>query len=380
MINNISKPDGSYISYFSNLVKQNGGLNLAQGIPGFQPPEELRSALKELTDDNIHQYAPGIGNFELLNILHQHYSKDYYVDKENFLVVQGATEAISLIYTYLARKLNGNFSALSFMPAYESYSQLPLIFGQNFIHYPLNENYSFTKEELKKSIIENNVRVVFISSPGNPYGKIWSMQEIDTLVSLSQELGFYIIFDAVYKELYFNEQPYIPLNYKLPNLFYVNSFSKTLCITGWRVGYLYAHESHRNNLRSIHDYIGLCAPSILQGAIAKYLGESNFGVDFIEEYRQEVKRSFEGLSHTLSELGFSIPPINGGCFIWARLPEKFSDGFEFAHYLYDKKKVAVIPGEHFSKNHTNWIRLNIARPFNDISEAGERITQFVSNA
>ncbi|MFP4555708.1 MAG: pyridoxal phosphate-dependent aminotransferase [Bacteroidales bacterium] len=380
MSNNVSKPDGSYISYFSNLVKQHGGLNLAQGIPGFQPPEELRSTLKDLTDKNIHQYAPGTGNFDLLNILHQHYSKEFNVDKENFLMVQGATEAISLIYTYLVRKLNGKFSALSFKPAYESYSQLPLIFGQPFVHYPLNENFSFCKEEVKKTIISNNVKVVFISSPGNPYGKIWSEQEINTLVQLSHELDFYIIFDAVYKELFFNVQPYMPLNHKSPNLFYVNSFSKTLCITGWRVGYLYAHKSHRNQLRSIHDYIGLCAPSILQEAIARYLGGSNFGHDFIKDYRQEVKRSFEGLSLTLSKLGFSIPPINGGCFIWAKLPESFTDGFEFAHDLYNTKRVAVIPGEHFSRTHTNWIRLNIARPFKDISEAGELIAQFVSNA
>jgi aspartate/methionine/tyrosine aminotransferase len=355
------------------MVKQRGGINLAQGIPGFNPPGELISALKGCVDMNVHQYAPGMGNLNLIEQI----ATEYRVKAENLLIVQGATEALSLVYTYINRKLNGDFAVLSFEPAYESYLQLPKIFGQKFIHYPLNSNYTFDYDDLYLTIKQKGVKLIFLSSPGNPFGKIWSRSEVDCLISISNQLGVYIVFDAVYEQLYFNESPYIPIDQLSPNLFIVNSFSKMLCITGWRIGYLISHESHTEGIKSIHDYIGLCAPSLLQHALMEYLGKSNFAKEFTTSFRENVKRSFNILVETLTGLGFEIPPIQGGCFVWAKLPNGWTDGFEFASRLYDEQSVAVIPGEHFSEGKSDWIRFNVARPEEDIVTACERIRVFM---
>ena len=153
-----------------------------------------------------------------------------------------------------------------------------------------------------------------------------------------------------------------------------------LCITGWRVGYFYAHSSHIKGLRAIHDYIGLCAPSLLQEALALYLAEHNFGSEFVTQFRENVKQNFSTLTKVLHSLEFTIPKIDGGCFIWTKLPEKFNDGFQFAYQLYQQKGVAVIPGEHFSKNHSNWIRINIARPIDEITEAAGLLSKFILNS
>lgn len=368
-----TKPTGSYISYFSNMVKQRGGINLAQGIPGFNPPSELINALKGCVDLNVHQYAPGMGNLNLIEQI----AIEYRVKAENLLIVQGATEALSLVYTYINGKLNGDFAVLSFEPAYESYLQLPKIFGQKFIHYPLNSNYTFDYDDLYLAVKQKGVKLIFLSSPGNPFGKIWSRSEVDSLISISNQLGVYIVFDAVYEQLYFNESPYIPIDQLSPNLFIVNSFSKMLCITGWRIGYLISHESHMEGIKSVHDYIGLCAPSLLQHALVEYLGKSNFAKEFTTSFRENVKRSFNILVETLTELGFEIPPIQGGCFVWAKLPNGWTDGFEFASRLYDEQSVAVIPGEHFSEGKSDWIRFNVARPEEDIVTGCERIKVFM---
>lgn len=366
------KPTGSYISYFSNMVKQRGGINLAQGIPGFEPPVELIKSLKDSSGLAVHQYAPGIGNFQLLEQI----AIKNKVSTENLLIVQGATEALSLIYTYVNKKLSGDFSVLSFEPAYESYLQLPSIFGQEFIHYPLNKEFTFDLSALTKTIKEHNVKLVFICSPGNPYGKIWSKNEVDELVKLSVDLDFYFVFDAVYEQLYFYGSPYIPVDKLSPNLFIVNSFSKMLCITGWRIGYLISHESHMDSLKSIHDYIGLCAPSLLQHALVGYLEESDYADGFTKLFRENVKESFNTLSKELDTIGFYIPPIQGGCFIWAKLPSSWVDGFEFASNLYEEQMVAVIPGEHFSSNKKDWVRFNVSRPRHEVITACQRITTF----
>lgn len=367
-----TKPEGSYISYFSNLVKSNGGINLAQGIPGFQPPKKLIDILNDVSSTEVHQYAPGIGNLKLRALVEQYYG----VSPDQLLMVQGATEGLSLVYTYLLKILGSDFGVLSFNPAYESYSQLPKIFGQQFVEFYLDENNSIDFDELGKTVERNRVKLIFISSPGNPYGKIWSRDEIDNILNLAEKHGVFIVFDSVYEELYFEYKPYIPIDRLNERLFIVSSFSKSLCITGWRIGYIIHHSTHCKGLRAVHDYIGLCAPSVLQEALALYLSQNGYGRDFMVSFRENVKLSFNELGKALIELGFHVPKIDGGCFVWAELPPKFDDGFEFASELYEQKRVAVIPGEHFSKSSTKWIRFNVARPVDEIRLAVTSLKEF----
>jgi len=370
------KPQGSYISFISNKVKTHGGINLAQGIPGFNPPQELTQILSELATENLHQYAPGNGNNELLELLLKKYQSEFDFTKDDFLILQGATEALSLLYIYFNKILPKPFSALAFDPVYESYNNLPQIFNTAFVPFPFQNDSSVDFEKLENTCREKNVKVIFIGTPGNPFGKIWSKTEIDNLLKISIKLDVFVVFDAVYRDLYFEEKPYIPLEQFHPNVFYVNSFSKVFSITGWRIGYLVAHQKHMEHIKPIHDYTGLCAPSVLQQAIVEYIKNYNYGKEYIASLRQKLKKSYTLLSTALKNLGFKVPETKGGYFVWAQLPEKFPDGFKFTVDLYEQQQVAVIPGEHFSKNAKNFIRLNIARPIDEVEEGIEKIKVF----
>lgn len=348
---------------------------MAQGIPGFQPPAELINTLKNVAEENYHQYAPGIGNLNLRLLIEQRHG----VKPNQLLMVQGATEGLSLVFTYLRGVLDDDFATLSFEPAYESYSRLPSIFGHKFLEFPLINDEVVDYDALADVVKKQNVRLIFLSSPGNPYGRVWSIDEVVRLLDLALNLNIYVVFDSVYEELYFNERPYIPVDRLTDKLFIVSSFSKSLCVTGWRVGYIIHHESHTKGLRAVHDYIGLCAPSVQQEALARYLAANSYGQDYMSEFRQNVVESFRLLSKSLDNLGFRIPRIDGGCFIWAKLPEDHTDGFDFAVDLYESTGVAVIPGEHFSPNKVDWIRFNVARPIDEISSASTHIAQFIRN-
>ncbi len=371
-----TKPEGSYISFMSNKVKTFGGINFAQGIPGFQPPIELISKLKENADKNLHQYAPGNGNKELLDLLLKKYNKQYQFSLDNFLILQGATEALTLLFIYFNKIIKTPFSTLAFDPVYESYNHLPKIFGSKFIPFSFNEDAKVDYEKLEQTCISNNVKVIFLSSPGNPYGKIWTRQEINNLIEISIKHKIFIVLDAVYRELYFEEEPYIPLDKFNEYLFYTNSFSKILSITGWRIGYLVAHKKHMDAIKSIHDYTGLCAATVLQQSIVDYLKESDFGKQYISKLRKQLAYSYKKISNELIKIGFVIPETKGGYFVWAKLPDKFSDGFKFAIDLYEDQKLAVIPGEHFSDKCSNFIRINIARPDDEINQGISKLKAF----
>jgi len=361
-------PDGSLISFFSNKVKQFGGINLAQGIPGFTPPEKLLKKLSKIaTNPNIHQYAPGIGNFTLLDKLCDHYKEKTPLTRDHLLIVQGATEAVTLIYLYL-KQLTGKLNVLGFDPVYESYNNLPRFFNDAFTpFYLINGSIDFS--ELEKSIIENKINLVFINSPGNPLGKVFTKTEVDTIIRLSEKHNFYIIIDAVYRELYFKKPPYIPIDINNYRLFYVNSFSKLFSITGWRVGYFICHAEHMKKIRSMHDYTGLCVANPIQTALSEYISEEGIVNNYVTKLREKLKTSFDTLHKALTDFDFEIPPIDGGYFIWAKLPKPHDDGFRFAIDLYEQEKVAIIPGIHFSAKGKEYVRFNAARELSEI-EAG----------
>lgn len=379
-----AKPTGSYISYMSNLVKEKGGINLAQGIPGFMPPQELLEILSRKAFEDIHQYAPGTGNKKLLKGLVEHYSEYSNFSTDNFLITNGGTEALTIIYTYIMglyadkEHTNNLITTLAFAPVYEVYNNLPKIFHHHFIAFDYDDNGKINFTQLEEVIRNNQVKAVFINTPGNPYGRFWSKEEFDKIITLSEKLDFYIILDAVYKELYFDSKPYLPLRTLHERVFYTNSFSKVFSVTGWRIGYLAMHSSHIDAIRNIHDYIGLCSPSVLQEALAEYIHDSKFGQDYVSDLRNKLKDAFYTMVPDLQSLGFTVPTVKGGYFIWARLPEQYTDSFEFTMDLYHEEGVAVIPGIHFSDKANNYIRINIARSKEEIREAIQKIKHFIN--
>jgi aspartate/methionine/tyrosine aminotransferase len=379
----MKKPDGSLISYFSRLASQEGCINLAQGKPGFQPPRELLETLKNFSDHlSFHQYAPGNGNKELLTLLADKYSRRAPITIDHLLVVQGATEGIFLTFLYLNTILNKPYSVLSFNPVYESYPRLAAFLNLPFEYLDYDPSLSVDFYQLEKTIREKRVKIVFIASPGNPLGKIWTAAEIQNIISLAEKLDFYIIFDAVYQDIYFNKPPHNPLFNKLipelhHRLFYINSFSKMLSITGWRIGYVLAIPEHMSRIRAVHDYTGLCAPTLFQAVIQHYLSRFKYGQAYLKEIRKKCRRSYSSLKQVLESLNFYVPETRGGYFLWARLPDQLTDGFRFALDLFTKQQVGVVPGENFSPTYNSYIRFNIATESNIIREGAQRIETFV---
>jgi len=373
----MKRPDGSLISFMSNLVKKNGGINCAQGIPGFNPPEELINELIFAAKQPIHQYPAGNGNPKLRELIASGLCGNCGLAAENVLVTNGATEAISLIYLYLRQKNSGSFTVLSFDPVYESYANLPKIYGDRFVcEYP-DESGSFDFNSIESRIKSEKVNLVLLCSPGNPLGKIWKKEEITALYEICRKCGAKLVFDAVYSDLYFGEKPYLPFDLVGDTLFVVSAFSKMLSITGWRIGYVIAGKEHIESMAKIHDYTGLCTPSVLQIAIAEYLEKNDFGKNYLSALRGKIKESFETMYPVLEKSGFAMPSIDGGYFIWAKIPQKFDDGFKFAMDLYEKEKVGTVPGIHFSDKGNNFIRISIAKPASEIAEAASRIADFV---
>ena len=204
-------PKGSLISYMSNMVKKEGGINCAQGLPGFAPPAELLEILSEVAKEPVHQYAPGTGLASLKESIAA--ITPINAAPESFLVTNGATEAISLIYLYLRQKNGGKLNSMAFDPVYESYSNLPRIYGDKFTAFELEKDFTVDLSRLEETVKNEKIDLIFLCTPGNPLGKLWFEEDFENLVQICRKNGAYLIFDAVYSDLCFDKTPEIPYRY-----------------------------------------------------------------------------------------------------------------------------------------------------------------------
>ena len=155
------KPDGSLISYMSNLVKTHGGINCAQGIPGFAPPRELLDKLVEVTQRNVHQYSAGNGYPPLRELISSGITGSAGLENSNVLITNGATEAISTIYLYLRQMFkedDNSFHSIRFMKVIYLFK----IYGDEFISQSSLKDGSFDMEVLEKTVENEKVRLVMI--------------------------------------------------------------------------------------------------------------------------------------------------------------------------------------------------------------------------
>jgi aspartate/methionine/tyrosine aminotransferase len=350
----------SWISYFSNLVKAHGGINLAQGIPGFSPPSDLLDILKKTASEQVHQYAPGPGNSQLREHIYRLYTGKINKDNTSLLVCNGATEAIHLLYMSF-HEPGKKLKAAAFAPVYESYLHLPRIYGDMFQSLEMSDDAAEMQSRLERFFESYRPDVFFVNSPGNPYGFVLGKSLFDSLTDLSVQYGCKVIIDAVYDKLCFNGEAYYPFDKFHANLFFVNSFSKLYSITGWRIGYLFCHHTRYDRISDVHDYTGLSSPSVLQESLALFMSKSAQAKNYVEETKHKLSNNYKLGRDMLSNAGFEVPETGGGYFIWAKLPDGVPDGIDFAKKLYDTCKTAVIPGEHFGEDYKRYIRINIAR-------------------
>lgn len=367
----------SWISYMSNKVKTLGGINLAQGLPGFRPPEKLLALLAEEALANNHQYAPGRGIPSLTAHVARYLGLSPEQGQSNVLITCGATEAITVTYLHLSRQVGARFTVAAFGPAYESYTRLPSLLGHRFIELqrdPLDKDYLAKAAAI---LATEGVNLLIVGSPGNPHGHLITPEETAFWCQLAATTQLHVLFDMVYSELWQSQPPSFPLPVLQDRVYVVGSFSKMFSITGWRIGWLAGQTEPLNHIGLLHDFTGLSAPHPLQWAISRFLDLPDAADDYIRHIRRLIGESRQALEATLCSCGFEVLPAGGGYFVWAKLPDAMPDSGQFVLDQYDAVSVAAVPGVHFGARFDRFVRFNGARPIGEIKEASARIIRFI---
>jgi aspartate/methionine/tyrosine aminotransferase len=293
------------------------------------------------------------------------------------MITNGGTGAlVGIAQSYLTRK-----SALVFEPYYPYHQRIVEEFGGKTETFELDENLTFQKEALLArckelvSRIEYPLKAIIVCTPANPTGKVMTEDELKAVADVAQELDLLVISDEVYEHYVTGENPHIPIA-TLPGMWdrtiTVNSFSKSWNISGWRLGYAYGKGELIAPLNNAANVIYVCPATPLQAALSRTLMSRS---DYYTELRDKFDAKRQRFSEGLSELGFDLYNSGSAFYIWARIPQEFSDAIQFNEMLMQKAGVGMTPGSAFA-NSDDWdahVRICIAREDSILDGAMEKL-------
>jgi hypothetical protein len=220
-------------------------------------------------------------------------------------------------------------------------------------------------------------RLLVYTSPSNPLGWVARAEEQRTLLDFCRRRGLWLLADEVYERIYFSG-PVAPSILRLCNrddaLIVVQSFSKSYCMTGWRLGWVIGRQDLVLKSAQLNEFIISHAPSMVQRAGETALRE---GETFVQGMVADVQRRVRFCYDALRSVpGVSVAPPEGSFYLFPRI-QGLSDSFDFALSLLRETRVAVAPGSAFGKGGEGAIRICCAADESVLEPAMERLARFI---
>ncbi len=371
----------SVIREMTRVVNQYGGVNLAQGMPNFRPPQELIDAAHRAIDGDFHQYAITWGTPRLRRAIADKYRRVYGMDvdpERHVTVCCGSTE--TMLSTLLA-VLNPGDEVIIFEPFYENYGPGCIISGAEPVFVPLEPpDFTFDPDRLRAAVSPRTKAIIF-NSPNNPSGKVFSRAELEIIADVCREHDLLAITDEIYEHIVYDGLGHVPIA-TLPGMaertITISGISKSYSVTGWRVGYAVAPPDISVGIRRAHDFVTVGAPHPLQEAAVTAL---NLPDSYYVHLRESYQARRDLLWGYVERAGFVAWKPRGAYYILtdaAHFMKKVGvqDDHEFAMYLIKEIGVATVPGSSFyAHGELGRTKIRFCFPKTDdvLRDAGERL-------
>lgn len=326
------------------LANEHDALNLGQGFPDTDGPQEILDAAKAAIDAGRNQYPPGAGVPELLDAIAAHQKRFYGIDldpRRDVLVTVGATEAIAA--TILALCEPGD-EVVTFEPYYDSYAASIALAGAvrrtSALRFP-----DFAVDEMSlRAAFSSKTRLVLLNTPHNPTGKVFTRAELDLICALAREFDAWVVTDEVYEHLVFDGLEHVPVA-TLPGMadrtVTISSAGKTFSVTGWKVGWVSGPAEAVAAVRTVKQFLTYVASGPFQPAVALGLG---LGDDVYAGLSRSMQGKRDLLMAALRDIGLDVSVPGGTYFVVAdAAPLGATDALTFCRELPARAGVAGVP-------------------------------------
>ncbi len=349
-------------------------VNLSLGEPNDSPPDSAMDAYVRAlrTKGGNSRYAPVQGIEELRRELALKLKRESGIDSsiEEVMVTGGASEALS--YSIMST-VDRNDEVIIAEPSYPIMSPMVRFCGGRAIPFRLDKEDHFSPDIMKLQELTNSrTKMIIINTPHNPTGNVFSKGE---LKAISEIFDGYIMIDEVYENFTYGDSTHHSLASFAKDrerIITVNSFSKTYCMCGYRVGYLHAEKELIRQMTKLKLCIATCTNRPAQMAALEALRD----VRFPGEIRKRFDKRRELLLGGLSKLGIPVVEPKGAFYAFPDITEFGSD--EEAFRLFLKAGVLTMPGTVFHESCSEHLRLSFAANCADISEGIERLEGVIS--
>ncbi|MCP4649439.1 MAG: aminotransferase class I/II-fold pyridoxal phosphate-dependent enzyme [PVC group bacterium] len=365
-------------AFFDLVLEMKEVISLGVGEPDFVTPWNIRETGIFCLEQGYTSYTSNKGLYKLRlylrRFLKQRYGLDYCPD-EQILITVGVSEALDLAVRAI---LNPGEHIIVPEPCYVSYGPVVELAGGVPVYLSSTEKTGFkiTANQLERACTKKTKGII-LNYPSNPTGASYTRKELEAINRVCRKYDLVVITDEVYADLaYDHEHTAFPaLKEAKSRTIYLNGFSKTYAMTGWRLGYACGPSELIAAMTKIHQYTMLCAPIMSQMAACEAL---QTGKRSVEEMKKEYHRRRDFMFESLNDLGMSCIKPAGAFYIFPSVKKFGLSSLEFANRLLREEKVALIPGVAFGKSYEGYVRISYATNYMQLKEAVVRIKRFLN--
>ena len=367
----------SVIREMTRLAGRHGAVNLGQGMPDFEAPQEVKDAACKAIQDGYNQYAITWGAPALRQAIAAKVRSFNGIECDpdaNVTVCCGATEC--MMATMMALVDPGD-EVVIFQPYYENYGPDALLTGAKPVWVHLRPpDWRIDPDELRAAF-SPRTKAIIVNTPNNPTGRIFTREELSLIAGLCQEFDAYAFADEIYEYIRHTDAPHVSIA-TLPGMaertVTISGLSKTFSVTGWRLGYCIAPAAITAGIRKAHDFLTVGAPHPLQmaGAAALALPQA-----YYDKLRTDYRRRRELFLPYLRDAGFTVYEPDGAYYVMTDIAGLgHGDDAEFVKWMIREVGVSAVPGSSFYAPRDlgkTKVRFMFAKRDETLHQAGERL-------
>jgi hypothetical protein len=361
-----------------------GVLRLYFGESNLPTPEYLKVALDRAVRDGYTFYTENAGLPSLRQAIAGYYARQQNValDPSNEIVVTAS--GVQAIALSIRAVLDPGDEAIILTPAWPNASAIVGLASARPIEIaqPLEGDvYSIDFDAVEEAITPRT-RLLIYTSPSNPLGWVATRRQQERLLELSRKYGLWLMADEVYDRLYYAGarlgEP-VPSILQLATredaVLVVHSFSKSYCMTGWRLGWLIARRDLARKCTQLNEFMVSCAAGFVQKAAETALAE---GEEELIRMLGVLRDNRDFCAAKLRAMpGITLPEPDGAFYLFPRI-EGLRDSFGFCKKLLEDTRVGIAPGMAFGAGGEGSVRICYASGREVLEPAMERLGDWLS--
>jgi aspartate/methionine/tyrosine aminotransferase len=351
-------------------------VNLGIGQPDFDTPEFIREAAKRALDEGFTRYPPAKGFADLRRAITDKLHRENGIVADPDADVFVAVGAMQVIFNTCLHLLNRGDEVIVADPGYDYYSQIRL-FGGVPVTVPARESNCFKIDPAEvRAAITGNTKLIIINTPSNPTGAVFDADILRSIAEMAIAHDLWVLSDEPYEHILFDGCRHVSIgSFEGMAQRTISAFtlSKSYAMTGWRVGYAVAPPAIIDEMEKLMEHMVSGVNAVAQrAALAAISSPQDCVADMVATYDRRRRFVHDGLN--------AIPGIQclkpeSTFYAFPNISAFGLSSWDFAKYLVNEHKVAVVPGSIFGKAGEGYVRLSFAADMPQLKEGVARIAR-----